>query len=304
MTAESSTSGNHDHANDHEPISAEDIEVDSSSETSPPKSKGEPKNAFQELMSSSHTQQRPGIAPKKPSVPPKKYTNDPRNNLLEYIKAPQKSPEVIEYDDEFVVIKDRFPKASIHLLILPRDPAIYDQHPLQALSNDAEFLERAKERADKVKKLAASELRRLYGQGSQSDKPWQTAYEKVMTDDSLSDSERDSKLASLPKGRDWESEIKVGVHTHPSMNHLHIHVMSKDMHSPALKHKKHYLSFNSSFFVGLDEFPLEKGSPRFKPGDWPSWDMKCWRCGRNFQNKFASLKRHLDEEEFEAWKRE
>ena len=87
------------------------------------------------------------------------------------------------------------------------------------------------------------------------------------------------------------------------MNHMHVHILSEDMHSPCLKHKKHYLSFNSSFFVDVDDFPLEEGSPRFHPGDWPSWDMKCWRCGENYQNKFAKLKGHL-EEEFEAWKKE
>jgi aprataxin len=75
------------------------------------------------------------------------------------------------------------------------------------------------------------------------------------------------------------------------------------MHSACMKHKKHYLSFNSSFLVQMDEFPLEEGSQRFSPGDWPKWDMKCWRCGKGFANKFARLKEHIDEE-FEGWKRE
>lgn len=75
------------------------------------------------------------------------------------------------------------------------------------------------------------------------------------------------------------------------------------MLSPWMKHKKHYLSFTTSFLVGLDEFPLEEGSERFKPGDWPNWEMKCWRCGKGFGNKFKKLKGHL-EEEFEAWKKE
>lgn len=113
----------------------------------------------------------------------------------------------------------------------------------------------------------------------------------------------DERAALLPPGRDWLSEIKAGVHTHPSMNHMHVHIISREMNSPWLKHKKHYLSFNSSFFVGLDELPLEKGSPRFHPGDWPKWDMVCWRCGRNFENKFAALKNHLGNE-FEKWKKE
>lgn len=113
----------------------------------------------------------------------------------------------------------------------------------------------------------------------------------------------EERAALLPSGRDWVSEIKAGVHTHPSMNHMHIHILSVDMQSPCMKHKKHYLSFNSSFFVGVEEFPLEEGSERYKTGDWPGWDMKCWRCEENYQNKFAKLKVHLGEE-FEAWRRE
>jgi|TARA_R110002003_G_scaffold109_3_gene9114 aprataxin len=111
------------------------------------------------------------------------------------------------------------------------------------------------------------------------------------------------QLAALPPGRDWEADIVAGVHTHPSMNHLHIHILSREMHSECLKHKKHYLSFTSGFLVKMEEFPLEEGSERFHPGDWPSWDMRCWRCGANYKNKFARLKEHL-EEEFEGWKRE
>lgn len=185
-------------------------------------------------------------------------------------------------------------------MLIPRDPKVYFQHPLALLSTSPAFLEKVRARAARVKALAASELRRLYP-SSASDAPYQSALEAHM---SSSDPPSPSELASLlPPGRDWEKDIVVGVHTHPSMNHLHIHVISRDMHSPWLKHKKHYLSFNSSFMVRLDEFPLEIGSPRFKPGDWPKWDMQCWRCGRNFANKFAELKRHL-EGEFEEWKKE
>ncbi len=154
---------------------------------------------------------------------------------------------------------------------------------------------------DHLKHLAASELRRKYGGHSASDAPYQAALEDLM---SQSDPPPASKGdALLPLGRDWLSEIKAGAHTHPSMNHMHIHIMSREMHSPCMKHKKHYLSFNSSFFVDVDEFPLAEDSERFHPGDWPSWDMRCWRCGENHQNKFAKLKGHL-EDEFKVWREE
>jgi aprataxin len=189
----------------------------------------------------------------------------------------------------------------VHLLLIPRKPVYYDQHPLHVLSADPAFLTEVRERVDRLKDLAVYELRRQYGDISASDKPYNEAFEAMMS--SPNPPPPEERAALLPPGRDWSKDIVTGVHTHPSMNYLHIHIFSRDMHSDWMRHKKHYLSFNSSFLVRLDEFPLEEGSERFHPGDWPSWDMKCWRCGRNFKNRFAELKRHLDEE-FEEWKRE
>ncbi|KAI8932097.1 hypothetical protein NX059_010982 [Plenodomus lindquistii] len=228
---------------------------------------------------------------------------DPRNGLGVYIQAPETNPEgrVVEYDDDFVVINDKFPKASVHLLLLPRKAEYYNAHPLHILSTDSEFRIEVEKRVARLKRLAASELRRQFGHCSASDAPYQTGMEKLMSSkDAPASTEEAATL--LPSGRDWALDIVTGVHTHPSMSHLHIHIFSRDMHSPWLKHKKHYLSFNSDFLVQLKDFPLGEGSKRFHPGDWPSWDMTCWRCGQNFKNKFAALKAHLDEE-FEEWKR-
>lgn len=59
----------------------------------------------------------------KPNPPPERTMDkakslakmvwDPRDGLLEYIKYPERNPEgrVVEYDDEFVVIRDKYPKA-------------------------------------------------------------------------------------------------------------------------------------------------------------------------------------------------
>ncbi|KAF2681630.1 HIT-like protein [Lentithecium fluviatile CBS 122367] len=226
-----------------------------------------------------------------------------RDALGIYIDHPEQNPEgrVVDFDDEFVLINDGYPKSSVHLLLLPRDPAIYFQHPLDALSTNPTFLAKVCARVEKYKHLAARELRRQYGAHSTSDSPYQTALETLMSSDNPpSPDERD---ALLPPGRDWLKEIIAGVHTHPSMNHMHVHILSREHNSPYMKHKKHYLSFNTSFLVQMEELPLEEGSPRFHPGDWPSWDMKCWRCGKNFKNKMAALLRHM-EEEIEEWKRE
>jgi aprataxin len=89
------------------------------------------------------------------------------------------------------------------------------------------------------------------------------------------------------------------------MNHLHVHVMSADRYSECMKHRKHYNSFATPFFVELDAFPLAEDDPRRHPErqGYLNSDLKCWRCGEKFGNKFARLKEHLAVE-FELWKRE
>lgn len=42
-------------------------------------------------------------------------------------------------------------------------------------------------------------------------------------------------------------EFKIGFHAQPSMQRVHLHVISRDFHSPCLKTKKHWNSFNTPF---------------------------------------------------------
>lgn len=216
-----------------------------------------------------------------------------RDGLGAYLEHPESFPSstVIYFTDDFVVVHDLYPKSTVHLLLLPRDPEKFTQHPFDALE-DPEFLAKAKQETDKLKRIAASELRRRFGRFSRSEK----ARSEAMESDPAPEPE------DLPPGRDWESEIHVGIHAHPSMNHLHIHVISADRYSERMKHRKHYNSFATPFFVPIEDFPLAQDDVRRREG-YLKWDLKCWRCGKNFGNKFAQLKGHL-EDEFEEWKRE
>jgi aprataxin len=218
-----------------------------------------------------------------------------RDELLEYILNPDTSrgvSEVIYSSDSWVLIKDAFPKASLHWLLLPRDPAFYTLHPFRAFSNEA-FLAAARSEIRNVLDIAASELRRLHGSYSAAD--------KIRSEAILSD----TPPTELPPGRDWLKELRVGVHAYPSMNHLHVHILSKDMHSPRVTNRKHYNSFNTPFFVLLDDFPLDKSDRRWDPSNegYLKMEFKCWRCGQRFGNRFQALKDHLDKE-FEEWRAE
>jgi aprataxin len=219
-----------------------------------------------------------------------------RDGLGLYIANPTSFPPsiIISHNPSFVTIRDAYPKSSIHLLVLPRDPSKTRLHPFEALNgSDPTFLTSVRAECSKAKMLAASELRRLFGPSSIQDQARETA---------LSASPPPN---TLPAGRDWSAEIMVGVHAVPSMSHLHIHVISVDRHSDSLKHRKHYNSFSTPFFVPLEDFPLAGWDDRRWPGreGYLKRDFTCWRCGRGFGNEFKRLKMHL-EEEFEEWKTE
>jgi len=214
-----------------------------------------------------------------------------RDGLAAYTIDPESFPptRVVYHNEKFVVINDLYPKASVHLLILPRDPIKNVQRPQDAF-DDPQFLADCQAEEKKVREIVASELRRRFGKYSASDRPWIEALEA------------DDPPETLPAGRDWTEGVMSGIHANPSMSHLHIHVLSKDMVSEPMKKRNHYLSFTTDFLVGLEHFPLAKDDYRRAYKHFPE-DMLCWRCGQNFGNKMTKLKEHLEMEK-ESWIRE
>lgn len=227
-----------------------------------------------------------------------------RDGLGAYLADPSSFPpgRVIYHSDSFVAVHDLFPKATVHALLLPRAPSRTLQHPFDAFE-DADFLRACVRETEVLKGFAARELQRLLGGESRAERRRQDVLDgKAEVGDG--DAE-DVDESGLPRGRDWGKEIVAGVHAVPSMSNLHIHVLSRDMRSPALKHRKHYNSFATGFFVPLEAFPLAADDERRRTGEagFLRGDFECWRCGRGFGNRFAELKAHL-EVEFEEWRRE
>ena len=217
-----------------------------------------------------------------------------KDGLGAYIASPSSFPttRVIMHSDNFVTIHDLYPKSSIHLLLIPRSPSKSSLHPFLAFEDSA-FLASVQVEIRKLRVLAAKELKRKYGRFSALEKAREAALEAG----------REGK--EVPAGRDWSKDVVSGVHAHPSMNHLHVHVLSRDRHSECLRHRKHYNSFATPFFIDTEDFPLSPEDVRRHPGreGYLHSDMKCWRCGKNYGNKFKALKDHL-EQEFEDWKKE
>lgn len=226
---------------------------------------------------------------------PRPITGSP-NGLGPYIVHPETFPPstIVAHSPDFVVVNDLYPKSSIHVLLLPRSRLHTLQHPFDAFQ-DAAFLASVQAEITRVKALVAKELQRRFGAGSAAD----------VNRRAVLDGDVEPEDEELPAGRDWEAEVISGVHARPSMNHLHIHVLSREMHSPRLRHRKHYNSFNTPFLVDVADFPLESSDPRLNPSreQYLKKDLTCWRCGRNFKNRFKALKEHL-EIEFGAWRRE
>ncbi|KAF3916127.1 Aprataxin [Arthrobotrys entomopaga] len=275
-----------------------------------------PKSAFAELMSKKPKPQP--IQPYRPPNPKNPYAlnSDPRANLSLYLLNPPTScppGTLLFHTPSFVVIKDAFPKSTVHALILPRDLNITHLHPIQVLNSNPTLLASIRAISLQTRDILAKQLAVIHRHTSQTELTRQKAFEemedKALTDPSF-DPDSDENMATLPPHRDWSKCIKIGVHARPSMSNFHVHVISEDMHSNSVKKKPHYNSFNSDFFIPLDDFPFEdvEGDVRIPGvkegamGGALKGDMRCWRCKRNFGNKFKQLKEHL-EIEYDEWKR-
>eukprot|EP00250_Pteridium_aquilinum_P003499 c13818_g1_i1 orf=361-2667(-) len=97
--------------------------------------------------------------------------------------------------------------------------------------------------------------------------------------------------------QDHSLVFRMGYHSDPSMRQLHMHIISQDFDSPALKNKKHWNSFTTAFFrdsKGVIEELRDTG--RVKPfGDESSLlklELRCHRC-QSVQPNIPRLKQHI-----------
>ncbi|KAK5639819.1 hypothetical protein RI129_010630 [Pyrocoelia pectoralis] len=127
----------------------------------------------------------------------RKPTNYWALGLLDTMKDPE---SIVMEDNLVVIIKDKYPKAEYHYLILPKED----------ISN-----------LKQVDKEHVSLLEHMH---------------QVALDLSKDDSHK-------------HKNFKIGYHAEPSMVRLHLHLISDDMISSCLKTKKHWNSYNSSFFI-------------------------------------------------------
>ena len=95
--------------------------------------------------------------------------------------------------------------------------------------------------------------------------------------------------------------IKCGFHAIPSMDRLHLHIVSQDFQSDRLKNKKHWISFtHKDYFIPLSRVVRELGSS-WTPETFPKIKAKageidsglaCHRCFKELPN-MPKLKLHI-----------
>jgi len=93
-------------------------------------------------------------------------------------------------------------------------------------------------------------------------------------------------------------EFRCGYHAVPSMNQLHMHVISQDFDSSFLKTKKHWNSFNSDFFVDsqciIDKLKtkdrIEIDQAKYEC--LLKSDLHCHKCGCSLKS-MPALKLHI-----------
>ncbi|GAB0093136.1 Aprataxin-like protein [Sergentomyia squamirostris] len=169
---------------------------------------------------------------------------------LQLLKAMQDPKQIVLKSDLAVAIRDKYPKAKNHFLILSQEN-IDDIYQL------------------KRHHLLLLEEMELMGKNT----------------------------VELIGGR--LCDFKMGFHAQPSMKRLHLHVVSEDFISPCLKHKMHWNSFTTDFFIPcekvrkrLQDFGSIEKPSEFEMKELLKKELQCHKCSVRPRN-IPQLKEHI-----------
>ncbi|GBE81931.1 HIT-like domain-containing protein [Sparassis latifolia] len=189
------------------------------------------------------------------------------------------------HTDNSVTVADAYPKSLFHFIVLPRALPPLDISNLKDLRT---LLKCDREQALQV-------LKRL---------------------DADAEAVRAIIEAEMVSKYGFKWEIWTGFHPLPSMEHLHLHVLSADLCTPAMKIKKHYNSFHPKlgFFLHLEEvlswfeatpsfYDMKRALTPRQYEDRLKEDLMCFKCDDVFKT-MPKLKEHLQQEWDRMAKRE
>ena len=226
-----------------------------------------------------------------------------RDAFQKYIDHPERHDIVLFHDQNVIIIKDMFPKSTRHLLVIPRNRQVTKTHPLDAFCTDyPEFWDTSSTiwcwGMLKAKDLIIDELFRY---SSVNDKSQLLEFRNTF--------------------------IKAGVHSIPSLNNLHVHVITQDFHSPRMRNKTLQFIYHKVFVPfeelnpGLNESYCRRTSQPFSETELSqssnsdrnsntqyivherstqvmetlikTTPFKCTSCSKTFGNLMVKLKAHL-----------
>lgn len=159
--------------------------------------------------------------------------------------------KVLFYDERTVTIYDKFAKAQYHFLVLPRIP-------FKASSSGSKAQASAG-----TPTLSAANGKLNFGATSSNNVPPSHmlsisallaspyAAEVLEAVRKASAQVVEHILQDMLKHYSVTWDIETAFHAVPSMEHLHLHVVSMDLVSDRLKHKKHFLSFHPNVGFAL-----------------------------------------------------
>jgi len=185
--------------------------------------------------------------------------------LVDAALDPARSDGVLFFDDEIVVMRDKYPKASTHLLVLARDQTLA-AGPTALTKAHAPLLTRMLAAG---RKAAAEEAARARPGGIDT-----------------------TTRMNTPPGSDV---FKLGFHAKPSMPCLHLHVISQDLRGVGMKTRRHWSSFATGFFkLAREDMPLPVGwDPEEEEREMKMARLSCHKCGDGPFATFPKLTEHV-----------
>ncbi|KAH7340220.1 HIT-like domain-containing protein [Rhizoctonia solani] len=180
---------------------------------------------------------------------------------------------LLSESEHCITIFDKYPKAMFHFLILPKFSVTITASATTNLSTflrwdkqvALECLQHMKRDAETAKSMVEDEMMKQHG---------------------------------------FKWDVLIGFHAVPSMDHVHLHVLSSDLCSPTLKKKHHYNSFRPDlgFFLHLEDvlkwFDFPSATPFSKAQKYEPLlkrDLECFKCQETFKT-IPQLKSHLQKE--------
>ncbi|PPR03537.1 hypothetical protein CVT24_007023 [Panaeolus cyanescens] len=210
--------------------------------------------------------------------------------------------------EDTITVYDAFPKSIFHLLVLPRSqPAPEDEEEDSSQPTLLQFVHSAKSTKPKAKQSlpTAHQVRNL--PTMLSNLPKSQSKEILLKMQDAACSAKQEIEAEMIRIYGWKWDVWIGFHAIPSMEHLHLHVISADLISEKLKKKKHYNTFhpNLGFFIHVEEvlewFDTDETFFQKKIRSLATLhpilkqELICFHCDQTINN-IPTLKKHLQEE--------